>query len=223
MLCALLQFMSTVAVATLVHLVAMLASGRLAGLLPVEFVYGLGPQLLGLQIGPIRLGIRALLVGGFVRYAGSEDEPGPPGQMTLESCPLAIRAAVELSGCALLFAVGGFLLGLDRASRELWLGFAQVTRGVVSPSGAVEMCGDAIATLISATWTTSLGLVAVKMAAVNLLPLPPSNGGNALLAICAAALDIRRSTRRRVVVVGLCGIIGVWGAWLLALIRVVSG
>jgi membrane-associated protease RseP (regulator of RpoE activity) len=135
-------------------------------------------------------------LGGVVRFqshrAGSVDpekvlfaaDLDPPGLNDLH--PLE-RAFIAASGCLTLIALSVLCLGPLAGVRSVGRGFVQLipfapwTPAWV-PSGK-DLVSRFLALLRSGPFRVALGVLAAKVAALNLLPLPPFNGGVIVLTL----------------------------------------
>jgi hypothetical protein len=95
------------------------------------------------------------------------------------------RAFIAGSGCLTLIVLSALCLGPVAAIRSLGHGFVQLipfapwTPAWVPPGN--ELVGRFLALLRSGSFRVALGVLAARLAALNLLPLPPLNGGTIVL------------------------------------------
>ncbi|EYF05009.1 site-2 protease family protein [Chondromyces apiculatus] len=170
-----------------VHISVMAIAGHLLGVVVREVSYGVGPVVLAR--GPVR--VRALPLGGSVLFKTVRDEAGkasdtaaPPDPAgALDHRPLAVQLLVMLAGSLALIALAVALRpaeGLGSVAR----GFAQAAAGALGPlSTAQRLLDAAFALAMTQGFVAVVGVLAAKIAALNLLPLPMLNGGQALLAL----------------------------------------
>jgi len=166
-----------VAACVVTHVFALAAGGTALGLRVSEIGFGFGPQWL--KRGRLRLGV--LPLGGYVRFATlPQDALSVPAQLLLVSTGVA---ALLLASLALLGgpAIGAFVGGLQQ-----WLA------GAASPLGAAQpMVAAMRRQALEGPFLVTLALTAAKLAALNVVPWPSSNGGQAL-AILGRRLGLAR-------------------------------
>lgn len=91
-----LKLVTCVAVAMLIHELGHLVFARRFGVSASELGFGIGPKLFGVQLGSIRLNLRALPLGSFVRLDGT----------ALEARSIRQQLLVHLGGIILNIAFG---------------------------------------------------------------------------------------------------------------------
>jgi membrane-associated protease RseP (regulator of RpoE activity) len=136
-----------------------------------------GPKVLEFRHGgiPYRLGLVPL--GNYVRFA---DDPETPG--AFRSLHPMTRLAIIGSADAALMLLACLLLGPSHALNSLGHGFEQVIRGALAPASTAQMLIRGLLDLLDReSLGLGLGVVAAKVAAVNLLPLPALSGGQLIL------------------------------------------
>lgn len=155
-----------VAACVVVHVLALAAGGTALGLRVSEIGFGFGHQWL--KRGRLRLGV--LPLGGYVRFTQlPEDALSVPAQLLLVSTGVAalLVASLALLGSP---AIGAFVDG-----------FRQWLVGAASPLGAAQpMVAAMRRQALEGPFLVTLGLAAAKVAAVNVVPWPSTNGGQAL-------------------------------------------
>ncbi|AZZ91418.1 hypothetical protein EUZ85_12005 [Hahella sp. KA22] len=169
------------------HLTLMAVCARAFGVKVREISIGSGPLLL--QAGIVS--IRAILLAGYVKLKDTREERDEKGERddvkpapdAYDRQPAWIRAVIPLSGC---FFVLAFALGVyEDGWRAFFAAFAQIFLGALSPlSVAQEYLREGAAFAASNNFILLFALVATKLSACNLLPLPHMNGGQALMALC---------------------------------------
>jgi hypothetical protein len=190
------------------------------------FSVGLGPAL---QWRRLRVGL--LPVGGYVRFLEREELEEMAGwqevgegrmRRTLDAQPLAVRLLITLSGCAGLWLLAWVLVP-GEALRSFMDLPGQVFEGLFSSQerapallhAAVQMGRDS-------SFLFVFGVVAAKLAALNLLPFLGSNGWQAL-ALLLRACGCRAAATQGWLMMQLLLLIGVVAAWGYALLLVVLG
>ncbi len=88
----------------IVHELGHMIAAKRFGVLVHEFSIGMGPKLFSVKIGETAYSLRLLLVGGYVRMAGDEDDGDDPRAFT--ALDWWKRLLVMLSGPAVNVAVG---------------------------------------------------------------------------------------------------------------------
>lgn len=113
---------------------------------------------------------------------------------TFDGQPLLVQLVVTLSGSLALLSVA-FAIAPDQALFAFKDGFGQVVVGALSPlTRAQELLAGGSAAISQLTFFSLLALVAVKMVAFNLLPLPTLNGG-ALIALVGNRIGLAKIWR----------------------------
>jgi len=130
---------------------------------PIELVgLFIGPKLFDLPLRRFVLRVHLLPLGGYVKL---KEE----GFYAL--APLA-RVAILLAGPAAMLLLGVALLGPEAA-------WALLHRTVSRLLGL----GQSAPALKPLGWNGMLGLISLSLGVLNLLPLPPLNGGQALVTL----------------------------------------
>ena len=166
------------ALCVFVHVSVMALAARLAGVAVREVSYGCGPRLL--SIGRVR--IRLLLLGGALKMKDTRNENVPPTESgdAFDTQSLPVQLAIALSGCAGLLGLA-LLAGASENIDAFIAGFQQFFAGALSPTNeAPRLLSTGVAFAQSQPFVSVCALVAAKMAALNLLPFPALNGGQAV-------------------------------------------
>ncbi len=215
-----LFFFLAIFLSTSAHIAATAWSARLLGIPVQEVSIGLGPTLV--RVDAFRLGL--FPIGGYVslRSLQKEDLPSDVARSTVEGESLIDQIAVASFGCLLLLIIAFVLTGSQAFTAFLSMP-AQVLTGAISPFGTAQNLLDtAITFLRDAPATSVIGEVAARIAALNLLPFPASNGGDALAAIGRAS-GVARIWPEAATVLLLFVRIALLALWLLALAAWLSG
>jgi membrane-associated protease RseP (regulator of RpoE activity) len=227
-----LRFLAAMAICAGVHTGAMALVGWRVGATVEEVSLFFGPAVIRFRYRGVSYRVGAIPLGGYVRFKGDRDKPKsadeilfaadmePPGFWDLH--PLA-RVAIVASGCASLVVVGALCLGPWASVRSLGRGFVQLTPFAPwTPAwvtGGRVLAGRFVSLLRDGPFRVALGVLAVKMAAMNLLPIPSLNGG----AILTYLVWWRKEPPENVLIaatnVGLCLSLIVMGYWLIQLAR----
>lgn len=166
----------------LLHFSVLALVGTSLGVTLRELSYGFGPVIASRG----RVQFKAFPLGGAVRFKDTkaEDLESWERDGTFDGQPMLVQLVVMLSGCIALLSVA-FAITPSEAFTAFKDGFGQVVSGAFSPlTRAQQLLAEANAAISRLSFLSLLALVAVKMAAFNLLPLPPLNGG-ALIALIA--------------------------------------
>jgi membrane-associated protease RseP (regulator of RpoE activity) len=143
-----LYLVGFLALVIMVHEAGHLLMARRAGMGPVEFFWGFGPEVISFERNGCRYGIKAVFLGGYVKLLGmtpsSELPPGFPEARTYRAASHRSRLATILAGpfvnlgtaaaaFALAAAVDGASAGqaLRRGGGDLWF----VVRGTARALG----------------------------------------------------------------------------------------
>ena len=98
------------------------------------------------------------------------------------------RSLVELSGCAVLLALAAAIMQGD-APLNILAFWQQLIEGALSPFSHAQLLLMELRRYLSGLDELSiLAVVSFGLAGINLLPLPPLNGGNALMYFVSSTL-----------------------------------
>jgi len=202
-------------VGTLLHLATIAATARAFGVGIRTVSLGFGPRVVG--IGSLR--ICALPAGGYVRLVDSREGPLGPGEKARAfdgKSPLA-QIVVSLSGCGALILAAVVLAG-PGAWRAAAAAPLQFILGAASPFGEAQDLLRGMWTFSASASTASVfGIVAAKMAGINLLPLPALNGG-AAVAVLARATGLHKVWSPASTQALLLLLVAALGSWLVAIV-----
>jgi membrane-associated protease RseP (regulator of RpoE activity) len=185
-----LFFIPAFLILTLTHTFGMALAGKLIGAWVLEVSLFLGPKLFQFDFGGTRFTVRALPLGGFVKFWGMgtpeddmvERELPLKGEIPFRDVHPLKRMAVPIFGLSMLVVIGFIGLGFANVIGSVGRGFFQILSGAWSP-GTVgkHYIGLLVAASQALAFHQFLGLLACKMLAVNLMPLSVLNGGQILL------------------------------------------
>lgn len=202
------------AAATLIHIATIALVGQALGVRLRQVSFGFGPTLLHLRGWRLKL----LPFSGSVQFWHSETDDLPKDEWhgAIDRQPVAAQLLVTLSGCAALFALALVLLG--RPAVDAFLAMpGQYLGGALSPlDRAQTLLSEVVGMAKSASFLTLFALTAAKVAAVNLLPLPPLNGG-AALAVLGRRAGLARLWPVAMTRAALCLWLAVMASWAVAL------
>ncbi|MEM7323969.1 MAG: site-2 protease family protein [Actinomycetota bacterium] len=128
---------------------------RRAGMTPTEFFWGFGPEVVAVQVGGCRYGIKALFLGGYVRLEGMT-----PGSTVPENFDEAGTFRAASHGGRLLTILAGPAVNLVMAflafSAAAWLGgsstIAGLGQGMADLWYVIAATGEALA-----IWAANVG------------------------------------------------------------------
>lgn len=129
------------------HELGHLLAARRAGMVPTEFFWGFGPEVIAIQVGPCRYGLKALFLGGYVKLEGMTptstipedfDEADTYRAATHRGRLATILAgpAVNLSMAVVAFALAALLRGETLPSSVI-AGFVDVWRVIAATGEAL--------------------------------------------------------------------------------------
>ncbi|RKH47254.1 hypothetical protein D7Y23_22425 [Corallococcus sp. AB050B] len=156
---------------TLVWTLVQVTVGWAVGARPVSAILGYGPTLVKCHIGGIPCSFRLIPGGGAVSFKALTEGAASRDSLLQLSAPR--YAAAVLLPWVVQVTIGMACLGPTKALHQFASGFAMpfelfLLRDRVEHFFALIQHGERV---------TALGLLSVKMAAVNLLPLPFFAGG----------------------------------------------
>jgi len=207
--------LSAVVLCVLLHMFVIALCGAAFGVTVREISLGLGPK--AFSIGNFTF--RAFPFGGSVRFKDSREEELDADDMrgALDDRSLLVQIVIGLSGCLALLALA--IVALQAEGVKAFLnGFLEIVMGAVSPMDKAQaLLAQAQQRLTGAPFVTVLGLVAAKLAAFNLLPLPAANGGF-VIAMIARGLGIAKFWPQGLTPVLLLAYLAIAISWLWALV-----
>ena len=144
-----------------------------------------------------------------MRYQTDETDPD-----RFELLPAWKRLFIDGSGVGGLMLLACVCLGPTRAIRSIEKGFEQIVMGFTTPGFARTMVGQLYALIEPGSTPLVLGIIAAKVAAINLIPLPPLDGGKVLFELLLGEKWMPSKVYGFVAIVGLTAsmlIILLWG------------
>jgi membrane-associated protease RseP (regulator of RpoE activity) len=205
-------------IAMLVHTAGLAVAGRMLGAGILEIGIFVGPALFKTNIRGLDFRLNLLPIGSYVKYQDARSEPASRGKSLQDFHPL-IRALIASAGSIALLLVAAICLGPTAAFQHTVSGFVQIISGAFSPSaigaGLLQLLYQFVST---ESLPATLGLVATKETAFNLLPIPILNGGDIILNIVSCVKRISDRARDKVNSLGLVLLLVIYACWLLALV-----
>lgn len=185
----LLNFLAALALVAILHLGAFAVAADALKITVRRVVIGWGPALCTLG----RWTFKALPFGGVVRLRDTREEPDldissvhPTDAINLRS--RAVQAAVPLAGPLALVLLAIAIRGPEGVL-SVGAGFCQILRGAFDHDYAHMLLGR-LSLAAHDGLLPLLAVIAAKVAAFNLLPLPVLNGGQALVSLLLGATSI---------------------------------
>jgi membrane-associated protease RseP (regulator of RpoE activity) len=202
-----------------IHTASHAIAGRALGAEVEEIELFWGPT-----IARIRLGVTLLLVkllpgpGGRVKLRGKGGDEFNTGFNDLH--PMR-RILIVAAGTLAVLAVASACLGPRAGIRSVGHGFRQVVRGGLAPEAiGAPLVRSMLHVIRTRPWRTGLGTIAAKMAALNLLPLLPLDGGQILWNLVQWRRRVSDRITFGVTYVGLLASLILCCGWLYAITRV---
>lgn len=209
----LIQIFVAVVLLLFLHVSALALAGVAFGVELREVSFGVGKALFTRGIVTIRL----LPISGYAKFADTRETPETDPAVSFNHKPALVRAVIPLMGCVALVLVAA-MIPVGAGVAEVTEGFRQVIVGAFSPTstaqGYIQVLHDRS---LSQGFVVVLGVLAAKMAAFNLLPLPPLNGGQALLAFVPGDPNVEPGWQRSIMQWVLFPLIALLGSWLYAI------
>lgn len=174
-----LELLLAITLSIFVHISTMALFGYLYGIKINEISFGVGLRLIRFK----QVCIKLLPLGGYVRFADSRspDAKGIDTRQLFNFRPAYMRAAIAISGCLFMLLISAVLAG-SQAFDALVSTYVQFFSGALSPLNTGKAYIHEIAAFIDSQGFVSIyAITQVKIAALNLLPLPMLNGGQAIL------------------------------------------
>lgn len=198
---------------TVLSIVTMAALGGAAGAAVREISLGTGKLIFSRGI----VSIRALPLGGFVKFKDTRTEPDGTTEDAYNHKPRLVQAMIPLAGAGVLVLVA-MLLRPASAASEIIAGFRQIAAGALSPlSTAQTYIQGAYSLATEQGFIALLGLLAAKTAAFNLLPFPFLNGGQALFTLLRPDRTVTPQWEERVTQFTMLLFLALVAAWLFSL------
>lgn len=199
----------SVYILTILHVATMGLFGTFWLKLPIDRMsFGTGKRWLQINIAAVPISFGIFFFNGGATFAKDE--------RILFSWR---RSLVELSGCAVLLALAAAIMQGD-APLNILAFWQQLIEGALSPFSHAQLLLMELRRYLSGLDELSiLAVVSFGLAGINLLPLPPLNGGNALMYFVSSTLyPLTPRAQEWLFRVGFLTFIAGCGSWLMALL-----
>jgi membrane-associated protease RseP (regulator of RpoE activity) len=215
----LLVIAAAVAALVVMHCLVVSLVGRSMGIAITHVEIGVGPRL----VNSSSFQLRAFPFSSQVRFRHSADEwiPDDLAHTALDAKPFSQQLLLTLTGPLVLIAVSVATLGREGVAAFV-SGFPQIVHGAISPlHEAKRLISNGMSFVQASSQIESLGLVAAKLAALNLLPLPAFNGG-AAVALILRRLGLARDLGQNELKWLYFGHVAFFASWTFALIHLLT-
>jgi hypothetical protein len=206
-----LKVWCSVYIVTILHVMAMGLAGTFLHI-PIERMsIGVG-RWLEIKIATIPISFGFPLGCGSVKFVGDELNVNPK-LLGWRRCGL------ELSGCAVLLILAAVILG-RQASFDVLALWQQFIEGALSPFKYAQVLLIHLGRYLGGLNDVSiLAVVSFGVAALNLLPVPLLNGGNAIMYFVSSTLyPVTSRSEKWLFQAGLLTLLLGYGSWLVALL-----
>lgn len=198
----------------LLHVSALGLAGLASGSELLELSFGTGKAIF--RRGKLKIG--SVPLGGYAKFSDTRETPDADPATAFNRKPAYVQALVQLVGCASLVVLAALILA-GAGVTEFVAGFRQVIVGAFAPRSTAQEYIQALHDLsVSHGFLAVLGVLAAKVAAVNLLPLPFLNGGQALLAFVPGDPTVYPDWQLRWMQIAIFPYLAMMGSWAYALV-----
>lgn len=218
----LLTFVVAAVAAQALYPLSQWAFAAAAGLRPSTVVLFAGPRILSLTVGGTELRVGCLPVASRMEFGLPETDTNATPELARQyrefaAKPFWLQAALHAVGPCALVTAAAVALGPARAVGSLGHGFVQLVQGAWAPLRVGAGLVEGFSRLVAAQGALVGGAVLfVKLAALNLLPLPNTAGGMILTLPLA-----RREPPVPALIyaqwIGVLIVLEIWVAWALAI------
>jgi membrane-associated protease RseP (regulator of RpoE activity) len=206
----------------LVHTAGLAIAGRIAKASILEIAIFTGPALIKIKIRGVAFRLNLLPIGSYVHYATALDASDPDGAKLLKDLHPLTRAIIASSGCIALLLLGAACLG-TAVTQHTMSGFSQIIMGALSPLAyGAQLLQQLYQFASTEPLFATLGLVASKETAFNLLPIPVLNGGDIIINLVSIVKPISDPLKAKLNMLGLLLMLGIWACWIVALVYFLS-
>lgn len=170
-------------ITTFVHISGFVLMARLFGITARVFSIFMGPVLFSFKLRKTQYQLSLLPLGGYAKFPNTEEPFNTPsGEERLDEAHPFKRCAVYLGGCTFLAVFSIAILGPQEWWHSFQSTFQQYLRGALSP---LKYGAPGLRAFFDSqpTFPTLVAVMAAKLCAMHLLPLPNFNGGDAILTL----------------------------------------
>lgn len=200
----------------LVHLGGFVLAGLLGGatIEKVEIFSGL--KLVAVNFRGVPLSLGSIPTGGSVAFKGMAYSEEATEEKSFRRLPLAWRVVIIASGPFAVLLLASVCIGPVEAGRSLANGFHQLVLGAFAPLSQGQILLQKTLYLFhTQAFVIVLGVVAAKIAAGNLLPVPPMNGGQLLMELFRGRIE-KSNTAIRFQTLGMTFALLLFLGWFIA-------
>ena len=192
-----------------IHLASFTLIARMLGCRVEEISVFAGPTVLRRSMGSMILRFRLLPVGGYIKYSNerSANDSNAPYVVSLILGSLSMLVAPII--------VLGFERWLDVSSTVFLAPFLIAISPLNYGVGYVDRALDLAA---ANSFVSTAALVSMQLAALQLMPIPWSNCGNALLMAARTALKIPDVAYSLIMTLGLLLVLYMVSTWTIAVL-----
>jgi membrane-associated protease RseP (regulator of RpoE activity) len=205
-------FLAAIVICVAAHVLSMALAGSAVGGKIKQVDLFLGPRLATVRLKGAAVNIRLIPIAGSVQFAD-----------TFQNIHPLSRVFAECSGCLALLILSAICLGLSGALDKFFHGFSQIMQGALAPHAEGRgLLLSFAAFLRTGSLVSCLGVVASKLAALNMLPMPPLNGGAIVLNLISWARPLSLKTRELIMQTGFVLTMVILVLWTIALYYLLS-
>ena len=208
-------FFGILPVVSVVYVGGFVLAGLLARTRLEKIEVFFGTKLAVVHIKGVQLSLGWIPTGGSVAFPDLEGSQGKSDQGV--GLSLAWRIMIIASGPIAVFLVACCCIGSEEAARSLFLGFPQILEGAFAPLSKGEaLVGQAIDLFQREGFVITFGVMATKITASNLLPVPPANGGQLLMEVFGERFQ-KSNVHLLITLVGIFCLTGIIISWCIAI------
>jgi membrane-associated protease RseP (regulator of RpoE activity) len=208
-----------ISAASMIHVLFMAMIGWILGARVQIVSLFFGPKLLSAKIMGVDFRISLWPLGGYVKFYEDKAESSTSSNRSFQDLHPLKRILIAASGPLGLLLCAANLIGLSHVSSSFVNGFAQFFTGAVMPLSQGQFLLRRLSQIATGgSVQLLLALMAVKLAAFNLLPFPTLNGGYILLEMVRALVKIPEKISERLSILGFLMTAAIMCGWLIATI-----
>lgn len=185
-----------------------------------------GPHLAAVRVGDTDFSFSLIPFGSSVSFKEDDATDAPSEKRGLLRLPKSWRLSIHASGALALLLLSVLCIGSGEAWHHLTTGFYQVVAGALSPLSVGQELLQKIIDNLRSDFIVCLGLIAAKMVAFNLIPLPPLSGGLLIMELLRGLIEQSGRGERIQVGAAYVGVIvslALLFGWFVAIVRFAFG